>query len=81
MQNGSTSAIERISRVLAGERISINAEGSDASAGPEVDGHWREYENQAVAVLKSLRDAPPEVARAGDGQSWSRMIEAALQGR
>lgn len=39
----STSAIERIARVIAGERLSANAEGKEDSAGPEVDAAWQQY--------------------------------------
>ena len=33
--------VERIARVLAGQRISANAEGSEESAGAHVDAAWR----------------------------------------
>lgn len=74
----STHAIERIARVLAGERLSNNAEGTEPSAGSLVDARWQEYRDQAVAVLKSLREPPPEVAQLGEGEAWTRAIGAAL---
>lgn len=75
---GSTPTIERIARVLAGERLSSNAEGAEPSAGPLVDARWEQYREEAVAVLKSLRDPPPEITQAGDGEAWARAIDAAL---
>jgi hypothetical protein len=78
MSLNSTHTIERIARVLAGERISINAEGADPSAGERVDSTWPEYCAEAVAVLKSLRDPPPEIAAVADRETWSRAIAAAL---
>lgn len=75
----STPAIERIARVLAGERLSSNAEGTEPSAGSQVDARWHEYREEAVAILKSLREPPPEVARIGDGEAWTRSIGAVLR--
>jgi hypothetical protein len=78
MALNSTHTIERIARVLAGERLSSNAEGAEPSAGTAVDTRWPEYCAEAVAVLKSLREPPPEVARLGHGAAWSQAIAAAL---
>lgn len=50
----------------------------NSSAGDTVDGRWPEYCAQAVAVLKSLREPPPEIAEAGVGEAWSRAIAAAI---
>lgn len=75
----STPAIERIARVLAAERLSNNAEGAERSAGPHVDACWQEYREEAVAIIKSLREPPPEVARTGDGEAWTRAIGAVLE--
>lgn len=78
MSDQSTHTIERIARVLAGERFSVNAEGAEPSAGPVVDSRWPEYREQAVAVLKSLRDPPPEIAAAVGREAWASAIAAAL---
>lgn len=78
MSAQSTHTIERIARVLAGERLSANAEGAEPSAGGMVDGRWPEYRDQAVAVLKSLRDPPPEIAGAIGSEAWTSAIAAAL---
>ena len=76
VSNGSV--IERIARVLAGQRISANAEGDEESAGRTVDAQWREHLMDAVAVLRTLREPDRKMAAAGDVAVWERMILAAL---
>ena len=70
--------VERIARVLAGAAFSSNAEGSDPSAGEEVDLAWREHVNQALAVLHTLREPDEAMAAAGDADVWRNMVEAAI---
>lgn len=70
---------ERIARVLAGAAHSSNAEGSDPSAGEKVDLVWHEHMNQALAVLHTMREADSQMAAAGDQETWSRMVEAAIK--
>ena len=70
--------VERIARVLAGRRLSANAEGEDCSASAEVDAAWREYRDDALAILHTLREPDPAMAAAGDPETWERMIDAAL---
>ena len=70
--------VERIARVLAGRQISINAEGDDPSAGPNVDETWPEYVDDALSILRTLREPDPVMAAAGDIAVWERMVEAAL---
>jgi hypothetical protein len=70
--------VERIARVLAGREISINAEGDDPSAGPNVDETWHEYVEDARSILRTMREPDPVMARAGDPETWERMVEAAL---
>ena len=70
--------VERIARVLAGRQISINAEGDDPSAGPNVDETWHEYVDDALSILRTLREPDPVMAAAGDVATWERMVEAAL---
>ena len=72
--------VERIARVLAGAAHSSNAEGSDPSAGEKVDLAWREHVNQALAVLHTMREPDSRMASAGDPDTWTRMVEAALEG-
>jgi hypothetical protein len=73
-----TTIVERIARVLAGERASVNAEGYLASAGDVVDDSWREHVAQARAVLHTLREPDAAMAAAGDVETWRAMVEAAL---
>ncbi|HYD14436.1 MAG TPA: hypothetical protein VEC11_16440 [Allosphingosinicella sp.] len=70
--------VERIARVIAGRVLSANAEGEDCSASAEVDATWRDYRDDAIAILKTLREPDPAMAQAGDLATWQRMIEAAL---
>ena len=73
-----TGAIERIARVLAGRQLSANAEGADCSAAQAVDASWPSFCDDAVAILKTLREPDAAMARAGDAATWTRMVEAAL---
>ncbi|MBB3359559.1 MULTISPECIES: hypothetical protein [unclassified Novosphingobium] len=72
------SAVERIARVLAAERLSVNGEGYEASAGDEVEREWHLYIGQAVAILKTLREPDIVMANAGNAVVWRAMVEAAL---
>lgn len=72
------SAIERIARVLAAERLSANGEGYETSVSEEVDTEWNLYVRQAVAILKTLREPDVVMARAGDLEVWRAMVSAAL---
>ena len=78
MPVSSTSLIERIARVIAGRVVSINAGGEDPSAGDRVDSIWRDYRDDALSVIRTLREPDPAMAQAGDVAVWERMIEAAL---
>ena len=80
MPVSNTSLVERIARVLAGRDVSINAEGHDASAGARVDESWYQYRDDAVSVLRTLREPDPAMAAAGDPDMWERMVLAALEG-
>jgi hypothetical protein len=73
------SAIERIARVLAGQRLSVNAKGNESSAGDDVDEHWFEFRDDALAVLRTLREPDPVMASAGDVQTWKQMVDAAIE--
>jgi hypothetical protein len=70
--------VERIARVLAGREVSINAEGDDPSAGPNVDEEWHEHVDDALAILRTMREPDQVMAKSGDPQVWERMVEAAL---
>ena len=73
-----TSAVERIARILAGQRLSANAEGYLASAGDVVDDEWRRHLDDARAVLHTLREPDATMAEAGDVGIWKAMVAAAL---
>ncbi len=72
-------AVERIARVLAGQRISANADGDEESAARAVDAAWKDYREDAAAVLHTLRAPSPAMAQAGDVAVWERMILAAIE--
>ncbi len=78
MDIANTPLIERIARVLAGQRLSSNAEGSNPSAGEAVDLAWREHLDDARAVLRTLREPDQEMAAAGDVAVWERMVRSAI---
>lgn len=78
MPVSNSSLIERIARVIAGRVVSINAGGEDASAGDRVDRIWPDYRDDALSVIRTLREPDPAMAEAGDVAVWERMIEAAL---
>ena len=73
--------VERIARVLAGAKLSSNAEGTNGSAGPEVDATWHEHINQALAVLHTAREPDEAMATVGDTDMWRNMVEAAIAQR
>ncbi len=78
MPVSNTNLVERISRVIAGRIVSINAAGSDPSAGDRVDSIWRDSRDDALSIIRTLREPDPAMARAGDVEIWESMIEAAL---
>jgi hypothetical protein len=78
MPVSNTSLVERIARVIAGRVVSINAGGSDSSAGERIDSIWRDYRDDALSVIRTLREPDPAMAEVGDAEVWERMIEAAL---
>lgn len=78
MDIATTAAVERVARVIAAQRISANANGDSHHAAVTVDVHWREYEADAVAILKVLREPDEAMERVGDIAVWQRMIAAAL---
>ena len=78
MDIATTPAAERIARVLAGQRISANAEGTEESAARDVDNSYKDYLADALAVLKTLREPSEKMAAAGDPAVWERMILAAI---
>ena len=78
MPVSSLTLVERIARVLAGRALSSNAEGDDPSAGPNVDEEWHEHVDDALSILRTMREPDQVMAAAGDADMWERMVEAAL---
>lgn len=79
MDVATTPAFERIARVLAGQRISANADGNQESASRQVDARYEDHLGAAVAILKTLREPSEAMARAGDPAVWERMILVAIE--
>ena len=77
-EGGHTSLVERIARVLCGAEHSANAAGSEAHASTHVDQHWPKHRNQALAVLKAIRETDASGASVGDPVLWTRMVEASI---
>jgi hypothetical protein len=78
MDVATTPAIERIARVLAGQRISANGEGDAESAGARIDAAWKDHRDDALAVLRTLREPSRAMAAAGDPAVWEKMVLAAI---
>jgi hypothetical protein len=78
MNVSSTPVVERIARVLVARNASANASGDDLSAGPIVDELWADFRDDAIAVLRTLREPDAVMARAGDPAVWEKMILAAI---
>lgn len=78
MPVSNTDVVERIARVIAARMVSSNAEGEEAHGGERVDALWRDHRDDALSILRTLREPDPVMAEAGDAATWERMIEAAL---
>jgi hypothetical protein len=78
MDVAKTPAIERIARVLAGRQFSAYADGAEVSASASVDATWPAHRDDAISLLKTLREPDEAMAAAGDVAVWGRMIAAAL---
>jgi hypothetical protein len=78
MPESNCPVVERVARVLAGAKLSANAEGDDSHAAEEVDRTWREHLNQAQAVLHTMREPDEAMAAAGNVDTWRNMVEAAI---
>lgn len=80
MAHADMDIIERISRVLAGQYFSRNAAGAagDDDASILVDQNWVDFQEDAVAVLKTLRQPPPALSNENDIALWGLVIQSAL---
>lgn len=77
-EGGHTSLVERIARVLCGAEHSANGAGSEEHASAHVDAHWHKHRNQAMAVLKAIRETDASGASVGDPLVWTRMVQASI---
>ncbi|MBY9063706.1 hypothetical protein K7957_12260 [Sphingomonas yunnanensis] len=78
MDTATSPAVDRIARVLAGQHLSANGHGDSESASAQVDATWKDYRDDAIAVLHTLRAPSPAMAAAGDVAVWERMVLAAI---
>jgi hypothetical protein len=72
--------IERVSRVLAGQYFSRNATGAagDDKASVLVEQNWIDFQEDAIAVLKTLRTPPDTVQNEPEAVVWAHIIKTAL---
>ena len=77
-EGGHSSLVERIARVLCAAELSSNAEGSEPSAGAHVNQHWPTHTNQALAVLRAIREPDKAATAVGDPDIWQRMVQASI---
>jgi len=73
-----TPLVERIARVLAGRRLSGNADGLEHHASASVDMEWKERVADAHAILRTMREPDASMADAGDAEVWRAMVTAAI---
>ena len=80
MEVGDMEIIERISRVLAGQYFSRNAveAAGDDSASVLVEQNWADFQEDAVAVLKTLRVPPDTIQNEPETTVWAHIIKTAL---
>ncbi|MBB5986870.1 hypothetical protein [Sphingobium lignivorans] len=78
MAIATTPLIERVARVLAAQQLSANAGGMSTSAALDVDIEWIDHKDDALAILKALREPDHAMADAGDAAIWERMIAVAI---
>ena len=72
------SAVERIARVLAAQRLSGNAQGTEHSVSHAIDKQWRAYIPDARAVLRTMREPDAQMAKVGNARMWEMMVRTAL---
>src|SRR4028118_13109 len=69
MPVSSLTLVERIARVLAGRDVSINADGDDPSAGPNVDDARHAPVADALSIPRTM-PAPARPRRQHQGGRW-----------
>jgi hypothetical protein len=80
--------VERVARVLAGQHFSRNAEGAappNVPASDLVDRNWHDYVDDALAVLRTLREPDAQMIAAGEARAaggvadiWDAMVRTAV---
>jgi hypothetical protein len=70
--------IERIARVLAGQYLTRHTEAGIENAPTWVDENWTEFQDDAVAVLRTLRHPPASLTNDNDAALWELAIQSAL---
>ena len=73
-----TPMVERVARVLAAYHLSVNARGGEPHAGLSVDIEWEDRIDEALAILRVMREPDRTMAQTGDADIWERMIAATL---
>jgi hypothetical protein len=72
---------ERVARVLAAQAARRQAHGTDDEAvNRTVDETWPQFTDNAIEVLKTLREPDATMAQAGNLVNWQSMIGAAIDG-
>lgn len=75
-----TPLAERIARVLAAQNLSANADGEIRSAAIDVDIEWADRMEDAIAILKTLREPDRAMVDGGDAAIWEKMVSIAIAG-
>ena len=63
---------------MTAREASDNAEGYNRSAASQVDERWHDHVDDALAILKTLREPDSVMAAAGNAAIWQKMVEAAI---
>jgi hypothetical protein len=78
MPVSNTDLFERIARVLAARAASANAAGGAPSAADTVDSTWQNYRDDALSIIRTLREPDQAMAEAGSAEIWDQMVEVAI---
>jgi hypothetical protein len=72
---------ERVARVLAAQEARRRTHAADETAlSRQVDETWPQFTNNAIEVLRTLREPDASMAQAGNLVNWQSMIGAAIDG-
>jgi hypothetical protein len=80
MEAAKMEVIQRVARVLAGQYFCRNAAGAagDDNASILVDQNWIDFQDDAIAVLKTLRTPPDTIRSDPEIAVWAHIIQTAL---